>query len=696
MPCIWEHNINKVGVYMDELVPYFFNKAITLQQAIRRNREKNYGIKQLQRACYGRPMLVDFDTLPREVQQELGDPRKKSPMEKFYEVDPLATRFFYDEFKFGNGERLDGKFAKQYIINASVLNAVDAFKAAHIAERTRLGKKTKKLYELMTHECQAFQQILKSKFKTQHDLPASERAFRRVYDNYFTEAGHNYRSLISGKLMNENSKKLNDDIKGLLDSLFAKAGTKPNKKQVADRYQKFMEGRIEVINNENGEVFNPADFKLLSDRTITAWLSTWDSMIGTNPMRETDRQRTLARFSPYFDLDKPKFAGNLISVDDRQPPFEYGPSQRPWFYLGVDVMSEAITTWVYGKDKKGLILDFYREMVRNHVAFGTKLPRELEAESNLNASFKDTFLMPGAMFDGVRIEANNARGKWIERGVNRRLRYQYEKDLDGWIGRPFAKDESNQAKPASGAIGGQDSEKYIAYEVIIKRVLKQIENFNNTWHPDQTKYKGMSRWDVYMAHQNPELKPINWRAFMPHLGYMTKSSCRVAQIRLQNQNFLLGDEGSICTGEPLIRLMRQIEGQDVTLYWLDGKDGNIMKAMVYLGDKYICEAVKKPSSNRAAFDRDDDDNERRTLMSRYKATVDSYMTTRRHEIEAVTVLEYEEPVLNHNFRIAELAEDRMFAPRKQFEYEKAEVVDEPEEDAWEQTDYRPGNWKDRW
>ena len=101
-------------------------------------------------------------------------------------------------------------------------------------------------------------------------------------------------------------------------------------------------------------------------------------------------------------------------IDDRQPPFEYAKGKRMWFYNGIDLGSEAFTTWVYGKTKEGIIMEFYRQMVRNYEEWGFKLPYELECESSLNSSFADTFLREGYMFEAVRIEANNARGKCIE------------------------------------------------------------------------------------------------------------------------------------------------------------------------------------------------------------------------------------------------------------------------------------------
>ena len=148
-------------------------------------------------------------------------------------------------------------------------------------------------------------------------------------------------------------------------------------------------------------------------------------------------------FKPHHSTDKPQFAGSLISIDDRQPPFKTHDGKRVWFYMAIDLASEAFTCWVHGKTKEGIIKEFYRQLVRNYAEWGANLPDGLECESSLNKSFETTFLSEGAMFQNVRIEPNNARGKKIERYF-RELRYSYEKQREGWIARPFALSESNQ------------------------------------------------------------------------------------------------------------------------------------------------------------------------------------------------------------------------------------------------------------
>lgn len=645
MPHTWDIDTSKIATTEAELVPKHFKTLGALQKSIQRYKDEKYGIKQLQRACYGRPMLVDFDSLPRHIQNDLGDPRKCAHiMEKWYKVDNGAVRF-YTNHTLENGTPLSPMHQEEYIINASVLIAIKSYKEAHEDELNRKGKKAKKIYEFMTNECIKFQETLKAKFKgVQHSLPTSDRRFREAFDNFFASDAPNYESLISGKIQNENAKKITDRTTALLDSIFAKAGTKPNKLTVARRYQAFIDGVLDVINAESGEMYNPADFKALSERSVTKWLSEWESKIGTYALRSADRQKLRGQFSIAHERERPIYAGSLISVDDRQPPFEYAPSQRLWVYNCLDVASDVITATVWGKSKEGMILDFYRQIVRNYTEWGFRLPAELEAESSLNSSYKESFLREGAMFDYVRLEANNARGKIIERR-NRDFRLIHERELDGFIGRWHARDESNQPQPKDNIYLDQ---KFIAYDKVVQQSLMVIEDWNNMPHPDKPE---MSRWDYFASMQSPQLHPTNWKGFLPHLGYKTKTSCNVGKIRVQGVNLMIADHGEILFGEALISRLKVIEGEDLTAYWLDGNKGQLLKVLIYMGDSFVCEGIPTPKYNHARIERNEQDEINLQIQARYTATVEGFMTNRKRSIEEVVIIDHRPKTLNNNFQM---------------------------------------------
>lgn len=621
MPFEWE---NKIVVTKDELVPNWYSWD-SLRTAIDRYKNKSIGIKRARLGGKNHVMLIDFDSLPIEVQNGLGDPRKvEHVLEQYYRTDNEAVVFF-TKYRMPNGDGLKHQHQNQYIVNASVLNALISFRAVLEKQRKKKKNNATGITGELCEYARTFQKTLKVRSNDEHSLPESEKRFKETLKAFEKDG---YVSLISGKHGNDNSRKVDDSTMGLLESMFAKDTTKPTATDVHRKYTDFMAGRLEIINNESGEIYAPADFKPLSPTTVSRYLSDWQSQIATHAIRGGDRQRNIQNFKTYHSLDKPKFAGSIISVDDRQPPFKMHNGKRMWFYNGIDLGSEVFTVSVHGDSKEGIITEFYRAMVRNYAHWGVCLPYELEAEMSLNASFTDTFLREGAMFQEVRIEANNARGKKIERYFGA-LRYQYEKKREGWLARPFALSESNQA--------GSHEVPTLSRQEIIDNCQDDIEMWNSAPHSVHTH---MSRWEVFLTKQHPDLKPINYDAILPYLGYSTPSSCKVGIIQLQGGEYLLGEDSEVCTGEKLIALMKHVEGRKVTLYWMDDVEGNVLKALVYMGDQRICEAVSKPTYNRAKIEQTEQDVINREIMSKYEATIRGYGKSRKSGIEDITQIDH--------------------------------------------------------
>jgi hypothetical protein len=290
-----------------------------------------------------------------------------------------------------------------------------------------------------------------------------------------------------------------------------------------------------------------------------------------------------------------------------------------WFYIGLDVASDCITTFVFGKTKEGIIIDFYRQMVRNYAEWGFSLPKELECESALNSSFTDTFLQEGRMFEHVKIEANKAQGKIIERRFGT-LRNVNEKKHLGWIPRPHAKAEHNQMKPGKTPI--------IPYEQLALDRLGDIEDWNNALHRSGSG----SRWDYFCNNQHPNSKPINWAAILPFLGRSTQTSCHRGYIKLQGKARAIAENGKILTGERLLDKMKMIEGKDLLVFWLDANDGSVLKALAYYKERLVCEVMELPRFNRAKAERTTACEHALELQMAYSNTIDAYARNHANEI----------------------------------------------------------------
>src|SRR5690606_22579553 len=430
---------------------------------------------------------------------------------------------YYHNYQYPDGSYLLPETIEELIVNASVLKAAIQLEEARKRERMTKGGSMRGIAKTIFEDVHDFNGYLMQHHGVKHSLNTTYKRFQQQL-NAFKE--QSYYGIIKDPEGNskKNAMKRDDETQKLLRNLLAGRDTKPTPSQVADEYNAFLAGYIEVVNLDSGEVYDPKNYKQLSPRTITAFLSTWESKIGTDAKRSGDRQKLINQYIPYHSFERPVLAGTIISIDDRQPPFEYAEGKRMWWYIGIDVASECITAWAYGKTKEELIKNFYRSLVANYQSWGVQLPAEIECESSLNSSFTDTFLKEGAMFEHVNIFRNNARSKIIERFF-RDLRYQLEKSRVGWLARPFARDEANQAGPGKKQI--------VPYDQLVKQCMQDIVTWNNM----PKKGTKTSRFDYFMQNQNPDLATTNYKSFIQHLGTKQPTSCKAGIVKLQTREW---------------------------------------------------------------------------------------------------------------------------------------------------------------
>ncbi len=636
---------NTLVVQKEELIPDWWNCYASLKTTLWRYKEKPYGIKRAQLGGNGRKLLIDFDTLPKEIQDALGDPRKPDHvLVPFFRFDDEATRY-YTEFERPNFGHLQPKERDRYILNASVFKALIKLEEARIHERLTKGgslratRDVRSVSQSILDDSISFNDYLYQEYKERHNLPSHPRRFRKKFKEFKEES---YYCLIKdpeGKSM-KNAAKVDDEVISLLNNLFSGQSFKPTAADVIRQYNGFLDGYVQLINNASGEVYDPKSFNKIGDTTVKEYLRSWENKIGTHSKRSGDRQKLMTRMQPYASLEPPVFSGSLISIDDRQPPFKYEGNKRVWFYLAIDVASKAITCWVYGKTKEELILNFYRQLVRNYHEWGFNLPAELECESSLNSSYRNTLLQNGAMFQDVRMFANKARSKMVEREF-RELRYSLEKKREGWVARPNPKSEANEAGPGKDIL--------IPYERIIHESLTDIITVNNSpHHVDKT----MSKWDYFTQNQNPDLNPTNYKYIMYHIGIPQPTSCNVGLTKLQYKEWVLGNNEEICTGEKLIGLMKKLEGKSFMAYYLDDNEGEVFKAMVYDDEgRYICELLPKPIPARTKIEETEAQKEAREIWSRYETTVVAFMKTQRAALDNITVIDNTPRTISNSFTI---------------------------------------------
>ncbi|MGE0931703.1 hypothetical protein [Peijinzhouia sedimentorum] len=649
--------------------------------ALQKEAQRKKGLRIKEGKGPGNETLISWQCMPTEwremCKQHFGNPESEyNALEKHFEINGEA-KAYYDKFQFENDKYLKAEQKEQYTINASVLDAVISLKAERTMSRKSRGGSVKGLWDSLAADVVAFQDKLKTMGHIPHTLPSTAKWLRPRVKSYINES---YYALIDGRNNNSNAKVVTPEMIELWQNIYAgQRDRKPTYIEVHIKYEGFLKKKLDIYNNATGEQYNPDSkcYRQASANTIYNYQSAWAQRIVSNFLRSGDRQKFKSSFEPFHKLRQPKFAGSIISIDDRQPPFEYAPGKRMWFYNAIDLGSEAFTCWVYGESKEGIILDFYRQLARNYTAWGLNLPYELECEMSLNSSFKDNLLSNGAMFQQVRIEANNARGKRIE-AYYRQLRYNYEKDEDGWIARPFALSESNQK--------GKANTKIIPREEIVQKALRAIERWNNTLHSNQDLNPGLSRWEVFLQKQHPELTPTNWAGILPFIGYKEKTSMKLGRITLQGKHRVVGFNGEVALGDRLIQLLSRIEGKQVIVRWLDDVHGDVMKSLVYSTEgELICELLSDLEYSKSTLETTESDKINRKLTSAYSKTVQSYFNEKSKLVDYITIDEHHQEVKN-TFSIADINNyKRSETP--------AEALPEPDDDLEEMEAFkRPRNW----
>lgn len=630
---------NILVITYDELVPRWYKSFNSLEVTISNHQKRGFGMKKYRSGCYKNEALIIFESLPKHIKNELHDPSStQHVMEPHFCIDGDAVSF-YQTHEFWDGSIIDDdKIIEQYAANASAINAVFKLMDARIAKIKSQNHLPKKIWQTLCEDAISFKDVMQKKYGISHNLPENYRRFQELCIRYKSGG---YSVLISGKHLNKNGAKVNDEVISILEQLFAYIDYKPSFTEVSEAYDGFLNGYIQIINNNTGEMYDNKSYPKLSKATVYRYLTEWKSKIATQTIRSGDRQKLMGKFKPYHSMDCPNYSGSLISIDDRQPPFEYAKKSRMWVYMGIDVHSECYVGWAYGKTKEGIILEFYRNLARNMYEWGVNMPAELECESSLNSSYKNTFLAEGSMFQFVRIEANNARGKIIER-YNGILRNNKERKMKGWIARPFAQAEYLQAN--------SEKKQYVPYDSLVAMILKEIEDWNNSPH---SIYKNKTRFEVFIEDQNPKIRKTNWRGIIPSLGEKTRTSCNNGIVKFDNEEYLIGTSDKVATGDDLINLMNIVEGEDLDVYYLNDHDGNVIKAYAYErdGNKMYCQLVKKPRYQRARIEQTDKDIEARVIMSSYVASIEAYNSKKRKSIDKVTVIDNSIEVLNDKFRI---------------------------------------------
>ena len=527
--------------------------------------------------------LIAVDSIPQpykaKVEEVFGGPetRLEEWIKSNYEIDEAANTFFFSPSKCGL--KLEAEKAREYVTNASVLNTcIRLYDSASMKQKMFGGK-----YDW--NEMTRVIEILRKHFG--HTLPASVLRFRKKVNEY--RAG-GYASLISGKFGNQSARKVDYRTERLILSI-AIQPNKPWNTNVLELYNAFVTGEYEVYDYESGEVFNPDDFtdkngepKVLSEATICNYLN--------KPKNKILIDHALKSYTafmhedmPHMHRHRPEFALSKVSFDDRDLPRKLKDTRlRPKAYYAYDVASDCCIGFAYNRTKSvDLVVDMFRNMFRLLDRHGWGCPAEVEVENHLMSQWRDNFLRAGVMFPFVRFCAPmNSQEKHAEH-KNRAKKISIEHKNHVGIGRFFAK--SRQYRTESVKVFDEFNNTYVdkeyyTWDELIADDMRDIYEYNHALHPNQKKYKGMTRWDVLVANINPTLRPLDKATIARYVGEKVSTT-----IRRNSYCRVCGEDWWLSKIE-VIELLAPNDYK-VDAYYLTDEEGKVTDMFIYQGDMYI-------------------------------------------------------------------------------------------------------------
>lgn len=564
--------------------------------------------------------LVEVATMPKRFQDKIkdkyGDMKEdilKNWFGSHFRINAKA-RAFYTRYRFDNGDALPPEHINEYTINASVIEAVIA-----LMNDTVLMRKAMKGTAVNWGEMAGAISYYQDEFG--HTLPVSANRFKKRVNEFQTGG---YESLISRKFRNQNRRKVTFGIADLIRGLGAMA-EHPYDTVVAEMYNQFVLGELEVYDPESGELFNPEEFTdkegnpiVLSKGTIANYLKQPKTKALLAKVHQTQWDFNNS-YRPYHLRSHGEFSLSKISLDDRDLPRPMHDNNKVKAYYAYDVVSGAVVGYAYNRKKtRDLFLDCMRNMFQTLDRNGMYVPAELEVEHHLVGDFADGLMQAGVVFPLIRwCNPGNSREKRAEH-FNRAKKYGVEKRSQQNVGRWYASLEAN--RPRVDKVYDELNNTYkvptYSYEQLVADDISAINEYNGQLHPNQKKYPGMTRWDVFCKCQNPNLEAWDKAVLYRYIGDHTETTIRQnAYLTVRYNQYRLSSP------EIIERLAPR--NYKVDAYYLADADGNISEVYIYQNGRLIDTCAKVARYNEAIAEQTEEDRKAYTEQAKYVAQFDS-------------------------------------------------------------------------
>lgn len=582
----------------------------------------------------GHYALVAVESLPRDYRAKVqalypdGDlTHLKGWVCSNYETDQAAVAFFHSREQAGLD--LPPEKIKEYVVNASVLNCcIRLYERAATAQKLFGGKYN---WEQMAKAIEALRE------EYGHTLPASTLRFRKKVNEYKKEG---YGCLISGKFGNQSARKVDVKTERLILGL-AVLPNKPFNTNIAEMYNMFVCGELDVYDPKTGELMNPDDFvdkktgepKELSESTITNYLN--------KPANKTLIEHSLMSWTTFMHEQMPHvhrhggdFSLSQITMDDVDLTRKLKDTkQRVHAYYAYDVVSQCVVGASFARKKdEGLVVDCFRDMFRLIEKQGWGMPAGIEVENHLMTQYKDGFLQAGVAFPFVHFCAppQNSQEKYAEPLNGAKKRSVIHKNHEG-IGRFYGKGKWRQEykKVSDETNELYEDKEYFSWDQLVAEDRRDSYEWNHQLHPNQKKFPGMTRWDVLCERINPTLQPLDKLTLARYIGERVETSIRRnSTVRVAHEDWWLSDTS----------ILEKLRPNDykVTAYYMPDEEGKPTEVYIFQGDKYIDQVEKVQTYNRVMAEQTEEDTVNYIEQRKKIAKFSKYV--KDHAIDEVGIL----------------------------------------------------------
>lgn len=573
----------------------------------------------------GNQVLVEYEELPPAykilVQNRFGDPYEymaKDPLRSLIKPDAEAISFF-ENYKLPNGKALKEKHRIEYANNAAILKAIDKLRSDKAALKKYYNITMDTLWKVA---CEIADDLRK---RFPNTIPTSDRRLKPLF-NTFKEKG--YTALISGKYLNNNRRKVDEDLENLILSLYIQ-NNKPYAKEVHEIYERFMSGELEVFDEESGEMFAREKFYKDGEPILISETTVWSYLNKLLNRATVDKVRTSAlewqgKHRPHMHRHNAIYAFSKTSMDDISIPFKMPDGTRVWSYQIYDTASQCIVGRSFGKDKnRELFMKAVKDMFRLIHVNGWGIPAEIEIEQHISNTFAEDLLKEGNVFPFARFcRGGNPQEKRIERTIGAK-KYSLQNKRAGFQRRPFARLEANRINE------DKDKVRY-SYADIVANENADINTWNNQLHPNQILYPGKTRWQVLEENQNPVLVKANPALLAKYIGQKTDTSIDRSQyVFVKKEKYRIPNVTCLNLLEP--------NNADVEAYYIP--DGKVKEVHLFQNDDFICTALLLKTFNDARAEQTENDIHIRNEQFAYRTSFDQMIKGKLQKLSKVAVHE---------------------------------------------------------